>query len=409
MNERARCCACSAATDSTEEARVANPFDVVTSLFSTQSVLCVQSCNPPPQGFRRQPKLAEKFAHSSIAARFTRCFLGRDRRLAKESASATGFSPVFVFCQTKADVAGTRTNVWLLKAFFPHRTHRLACDLLTDYLSVDWPWLYWAFAPAFLAPIRLVLSPVLKSHGISLLLHATVLAALYVIQPSPTPFSPAGQTQVVSMLASLEQPTPRSTISLESPVVPMDLDMDSPLDQAIDLPVEDRPIDSTRWLRSVQHAAPQLNSPPKLPNVPVENEWTMKRREAQSEMPEVVLSEMFPPRPEQRHASEPPTVTAIPIDQFVGLEEESSADLSMNQPPAYPREAIQRRLQGVVMLQLRIAASGDIDEVNLLQSSGYRVLDDAAIDAVKNWKGRPAKRWGRAVESVERLPIRFRL
>ena len=91
------------------------------------------------------------------------------------------------------------------------------------------------------------------------------------------------------------------------------------------------------------------------------------------------------------------------------MEAESAADLSDNQPPEYPVEAVRRRLEGVVLLELHVAVSGTIDQVEVLESSGHAILDRAAVEAVVTWRGTPAKRWGRAVATIERLPIRFRL
>jgi protein TonB len=86
-----------------------------------------------------------------------------------------------------------------------------------------------------------------------------------------------------------------------------------------------------------------------------------------------------------------------------------TADLSNNPPPAYPLEAVRRQLEGVVLLRLHVAETGAVSHVELIESSGHRILDQAAIDSVALWKGEPATRWGRPISSVETLPIRFRL
>jgi protein TonB len=49
----------------------------------------------------------------------------------------------------------------------------------------------------------------------------------------------------------------------------------------------------------------------------------------------------------------------------------------------YPGSAVQRRQQGTCLLRITIDRRGNISNVELLESSGYRVLDDEAITAVR--------------------------
>ncbi|MEM6692693.1 MAG: energy transducer TonB, partial [Planctomycetota bacterium] len=133
------------------------------------------------------------------------------------------------------------------------------------------------------------------------------------------------------------------------------------------------------------------------------------RRPPVAEQPETKMPE-DPPRPKiPRVTFEPPSPAASAVEQLVGLEKEASVDLSSNKPPDYPQEAIRKRWEGVVLLRLTVDRSGAVTRVDLLESSGHPLLDETAIQAVSTWKGTPAKRWGRAVESTEQLPIRFRL
>lgn len=49
----------------------------------------------------------------------------------------------------------------------------------------------------------------------------------------------------------------------------------------------------------------------------------------------------------------------------------------------YPDEAMRRKLSGSLLLGVAISADGSINEITLHRSSGYKVLDDAAIRIVK--------------------------
>ena len=49
----------------------------------------------------------------------------------------------------------------------------------------------------------------------------------------------------------------------------------------------------------------------------------------------------------------------------------------------YPRSAIRRGLEGAATVKFRIRPDGQVDEVNLVRSSGFDVLDRASIRAIK--------------------------
>lgn len=48
-------------------------------------------------------------------------------------------------------------------------------------------------------------------------------------------------------------------------------------------------------------------------------------------------------------------------------------------PPSYPQAAIRERLEGEVVLSVRVSADGTVLEATVLNASGHRVLDEAAI------------------------------
>jgi hypothetical protein len=45
----------------------------------------------------------------------------------------------------------------------------------------------------------------------------------------------------------------------------------------------------------------------------------------------------------------------------------------------------------------------------MIKSSGHRVLDNSALDAVRKWKFHPATIGGVKVSSTVKVPVRFRL
>ncbi|MDB6031056.1 MAG: TonB family protein [Verrucomicrobiales bacterium] len=77
--------------------------------------------------------------------------------------------------------------------------------------------------------------------------------------------------------------------------------------------------------------------------------------------------------------------------------------------PLYPVAARRRGLEGLVTLRLLVNASGKADRVEIAKSSGFSLLDEAAIAAVKRWDFEPGERAGKPAASQVDIPIRFRL
>jgi len=80
-----------------------------------------------------------------------------------------------------------------------------------------------------------------------------------------------------------------------------------------------------------------------------------------------------------------------------------------NPAPAYPAAARRRGDQGTAMLKVLVDPEGVPLRIELDQSSGSRLLDGAALDAVKSWRFVPARRGTEYVEGWVRVPVVFRL
>jgi len=80
-----------------------------------------------------------------------------------------------------------------------------------------------------------------------------------------------------------------------------------------------------------------------------------------------------------------------------------------NPAPRYPAAAIAARQQGRVMLRVRTTASGTVESAQVAESSGFPLLDQAALQAVTNWRFAPARRGGEPVPFDVLIPIRFQI
>jgi protein TonB len=99
--------------------------------------------------------------------------------------------------------------------------------------------------------------------------------------------------------------------------------------------------------------------------------------------------------------------TAAPV--VAVTEPDYKASYLNNPPPAYPMVARRQGLQGRVVLHVEVLADGVCGQINIQKSSGYAMLDNAALQTVKNWRFMPASRAGHAVDKWFMIPIQFSL
>ena len=101
-----------------------------------------------------------------------------------------------------------------------------------------------------------------------------------------------------------------------------------------------------------------------------------------------------------------PRAAAFTPPLIAGLEQ--GPDFAGNPPPEFPELARQNGWYGTVLLKLWIDEEGRVTSVRVEKTSGYGVLDAAAVNAVKRWRGRPARYNARPVATQELLPVVFR-
>lgn len=80
-----------------------------------------------------------------------------------------------------------------------------------------------------------------------------------------------------------------------------------------------------------------------------------------------------------------------------------------NPTPNYPEIALQNNIEGKVMLMVNVNANGKVINITIENSSGYKMLDNAAINSVKNWQFIPAKHNSVAVSGKVIVPIEFKI
>ncbi len=80
-----------------------------------------------------------------------------------------------------------------------------------------------------------------------------------------------------------------------------------------------------------------------------------------------------------------------------------------NPKPKYPRAAQNRGWEGTTVLHIEVQSNGDSGKIEVAQSSGYSILDQAAVEAVRCWKFVPARLGDQAIHGAVDQPITFKL
>ena len=78
-----------------------------------------------------------------------------------------------------------------------------------------------------------------------------------------------------------------------------------------------------------------------------------------------------------------------------------------NPPPHYPATARRRGYQGTVVLAVMVSETGSTQQIQIAASSGYAILDKAAMKAVYDWRFSPATRFGRPLAMRVKIPVQF--
>ncbi|MEO1696760.1 MAG: energy transducer TonB [Planctomycetota bacterium] len=197
---------------------------------------------------------------------------------------------------------------------------------------------------------------------------------------------------------------PRTAAPVEAPVLPDPiLTSDAGARSVLALEPDATPIERVRP-EEAPPPPPVAEPPPPEPepeplDVPLET-----RRPEPEPVPEA-------PEPELTKAPTTDDVELVsPVQQEASssVRTRASSEGFVNTDPPYPIRAMQRRMEGTVLLDVTIGTDGRVVRVELSESSGHRILDDQALKYVKRWRFTPARDGsGAAVEDTLQLPIRF--
>lgn len=188
---------------------------------------------------------------------------------------------------------------------------------------------------------------------------------------------------------------------------------------------------------SIEQAAASLPPPEPQPEIVLEAEIRVELPPPQ-EVPAVQAAELKPadpPKPQPKPKPKPPaarppaprpnaasawTHAPAPDTGNAGMTRQASASSAIvfdgkpryrlpPTPPAYPQRSIELNQQGEALVRVRLDPDGSVAEILLWRSSGFPLLDRAALAAVRGWHFFPAVRDGRPVAAWVEIPVRFHL
>lgn len=244
--------------------------------------------------------------------------------------------------------------------------------------------------------------------GASLLAHAAALAAAFAWPSQEARFpAVADDFVVVELIVASETPAPNPAVADAVPLEPAS----GPPPPAVAQPLPP--------LARVRATPPRKPAPPATKRADtMEGGGTRERAEEEGKRaPEPVapVSDgfddgagimMVKPAPQPVAALEP---QGGPPSPRPGMTSRPAGVEAGNAPPRYPAAARRRGQEGRVVLLVEVGADGGAGGVAVDRSSGFSLLDAAAVAAVRRWRFTPALSDGVPVAGRIAVPVIFAL
>ncbi|CAH6876908.1 Protein TonB [Vibrio chagasii] len=242
--------------------------------------------------------------------------------------------------------------------------------------------------------------------GASLVIHA---ALLFVAQESKVFAMPAGsQSNTVSInFTPKSMPSQAQQKTVTEPVEPEPIK--EPVSKADPKPTEPKAVEPKKVEKKVVEK--------KVEKKPVQKKHVTEKKVVKKERP----------KPKTESTPQPEKLADKKVDK--NMDESANQPQEVNQgvsnqepvlvtkpsfaarptPPNYPRQARRRGIEGVATYEIWLDAEGKQVKQALVNSSGALMLDNAALEAIKQWKFSPHTVNGRAIAHRVQIPVRFRL
>jgi periplasmic protein TonB len=229
---------------------------------------------------------------------------------------------------------------------------------------------------------RLLLA-MLMALGLHLLLFRVVIPVRETLAPAVS-----GHGQVTVTLARPAQPLPET--AAEKPA---------------DEPPKPRPAPQEPPVEDIPERKPPAASVPRPAPEKKKQELPDRTERSDHFAPVVQL-----PTGESRPTA-PPAEVAVEAgagrEPVVAILRQAVPLAADNRPPEYPALARKRGWEGKVLLAVEVAGDGVVQAVRVQTGSGYDLLDEAALRAVRKWRFQPGTRDGEPVAMQVLVPVHF--
>ena len=85
-----------------------------------------------------------------------------------------------------------------------------------------------------------------------------------------------------------------------------------------------------------------------------------------------------------------PNPQPVAPEKVIKMPPASPGVRAINTPrPKYPLEARQKHWEGTMLLEFLVRTDGTVSDVKVLQSTGHKILDEDAVQALRRWHFRP--------------------
>lgn len=115
------------------------------------------------------------------------------------------------------------------------------------------------------------------------------------------------------------------------------------------------------------------------------------------------------PTPAPTPKPPPKPIPVAPKPKPAAIQNKPVPVVLKNTPPHYPEIARRNGWEGRVMVRVEVSADGRPLSTSIAKSSGYGVLDRAALRAVKSWRFQPRTISGITSAGTVEVPVNFAL
>jgi len=180
--------------------------------------------------------------------------------------------------------------------------------------------------------------------------------------------------------------------------------MDLPKEESIPVPFKLEVSLIGKNGRKASIAPSSAKSQPKSEPKPIEKPKANKIPSAKQKLPDVVdiehllksrpakvVSKSVKYQPDQQTAQTVSSVMMMPPRGSSSAKDNFPVSDSHNPSPEYPEMAIFLGYQGAAVIRIKVSAQGESKGVEVLHSSGHKMLDESATKALKKWRFTPSK------------------